>query len=244
LGGWLRPRAVVLLYHRVAEPATDPHGQAVLPDTFESHLELLRREYHVEALPDLVEKLRRRRYRDRTVAVSFDDGYADNLMAAVPIAARLGIHLTVFVTVQPVLEGSPFPWDEHEDHGRPLTLAELRALAAQPGVTVGAHTMTHPRLAALHVEDQQRELTASKERLEELTGQPVTLFAYPFGKPADVSAETLALARRAGYRAAFTSAAGRLVPSSDRFALPRLTVHEWPAEVLERRLRQCLGEPS
>ena len=53
------------------------------------------------------------------MAISFDDGYADNLTAAVPIAARLGIHLTVFVTVQPVLDGRPFPWDEREDHGRP-----------------------------------------------------------------------------------------------------------------------------
>jgi peptidoglycan/xylan/chitin deacetylase (PgdA/CDA1 family) len=232
LGGWLRPRAAVLLYHRVAEPETDPHRQAVRPAVFESHLEMLRREYHVAALPDLVGKT----YRDRTVAVSFDDGYADNLTAAAPIAARLGFPITVFVTVQPVLDGRPFPWDEREEHGRPLTVEELRRLAALPGVGIGAHTMTHPRLSSIPLEDQRRELTESRRRLAELTSRPVDLFAYPFGKPGDVGPETPRLAEEAGYRAAFLSQAGRILRSSPRYLLPRLSVHDWPAEALARKL--------
>ncbi|HEX6901605.1 MAG TPA: polysaccharide deacetylase family protein [Thermoanaerobaculia bacterium] len=232
LGGRLRPRAAVLLYHRVAEPASDPHGQAVRPDTFESHLEMLRREYHVAALPDLIGK----RYQDRTVAVSFDDGYADNLTAAAPAAARLGVPITVFVTVQPVLDGQPFPWDEREEHGRPLTVEELRRLAALPGVAVGAHTMTHPRLSSIPLEDQRREMTESRSRLAELTGRPVDLLAYPFGKPGDVGPETPRLAAEAGYRAAFLSQAGRIVRSSPRYLLPRLSVHDWPAEALAGKL--------
>jgi peptidoglycan/xylan/chitin deacetylase (PgdA/CDA1 family) len=237
VGSRLRPRAAVLLYHRVAAPARDPHGQAVPADIFEGHLELLRREYHVASLPDLVEQLPRPGYRDRTVAVSFDDGYVDNLTVAYPIATRLGIPITVFVTVQPVLDGAPFRWDEAApESGRPLTPQELRHLATLPGVAIGSHTMTHARLAALSPEDQRRELTASKARLEELTGRPVTLFAYPFGKPGDVGPETPRRAEEAGYRAAFLSQAGRIVPSSPRFALPRLSIHDGPVEVLARRL--------
>lgn len=237
LGRRLRPRAVVLLYHRVAqimEPETDPHRQAVPPAVFESHLELLRREYHVEALPDIAGGS----YPDRTVAVSFDDGYADNLTVAHPIAARLGVPITVFVAVQPVLDGKPFPWDEREEHGRPLTVEELRRLAALPGVGIGAHTMTHPRLSSIPLEDQRREMTESRARLAELTGRPVDLLAYPFGKPGDVGSETPRLAEAAGYRAAFLSQAGRIVPSSPRFALPRLSVHDWPVEELARRLAE------
>ena len=234
LGGRLRPRAVVLLYHRIAEPETDPHRQAVPPAVFESHLEMLRREYHVKALPDVVG----RSYQDRTVAVSFDDGYADNLTAAAPIAARLGVPITVFVAVQPVLDGRPFPWDEREEHGRPLTVEELKQLAALPGVGIGAHAMTHPRLSAISLEDQKREITEARARLAELTGRRVDLLAYPFGKPGDIGPETPKLAEAAGYRAAFLSQAGRIVPSSPRFALPRLSVHGWPAEELARRLEQ------
>jgi peptidoglycan/xylan/chitin deacetylase (PgdA/CDA1 family) len=234
LGGRLRPRAAVLLYHRIAEPSTDPHRQAVPPAVFESHLELLRREYHVEALPDVVAGS----YQDRAVAVSLDDGYADNLTVAYPIAARLGVPITVFVAVQPVLDGRPFPWDEHEEHGRPLTVEELRQLAALPGVGIGAHTMTHPRLSSIPLEDQRREMTEARTRLEELTGRPVDLLAYPFGKPGDIGVETPRLAEAAGYCAAFLSQAGRTVPSSPRFALPRLSVHGWPAEELARRLEE------
>lgn len=234
LGGRLRPRAAVLLYHRIAAPSTDPHRQAVPPAVFESHLEMLRREYHVTALEDLAGN----RYRDRTVAVSFDDGYVDNLTAAAPIAARLGIPITVFVAVQPVLDGRPFPWDEREEHGCPLTVEELRRLAAFPGVGIGAHTMTHPRLSAISEEDQRQEMMEARARLEELTGRPVDFLAYPFGKPGDIGPETPKLAEAAGYRAAFLSQAGRIVPSSPRFALPRLSVHGWPAEELARRLEQ------
>lgn len=239
----LRPRAVVLLYHRIADVAADPHRLAVPPAAFAEHLEMLRGRYPVEPLPDLVEKLPRRAYRDGTVAVSFDDGYADNLTAACPTAARLGVPITVFVAVQPVLDGGPFRWDSGDpEAGRPLTPEELRELAGRPGVTLGAHTLTHPKLAALSPEEQARELADGKRRLEELTGSEVTLLAYPFGKPGDVSEETLRLAERAGYRAAFLSRAARIVPSSPRFALPRLSVHETSAEALARRLDEVFGE--
>lgn len=110
------PRAVVLLYHRIGEPAIDPHGLAVSPATFERHLHLLRRRCHVSALEDLVVQLPDRAYCDRTVAITFDDGYADNLEVAYPIAARLNIPITVFVTVEPMLEGKLFWWDELAEH--------------------------------------------------------------------------------------------------------------------------------
>jgi peptidoglycan/xylan/chitin deacetylase (PgdA/CDA1 family) len=266
----LRPRAAVLVYHRVAETRDDPYGQAVRPETFARHLELLAREHPILPLADLIEG----RYEDGTVAITFDDGYADNLTEALPIAGKLPVAL--FVAVEPVLEGGRFWWDEiaglepaergrlharlkampgrerrasltrtdAADRGRPLTVDELRDLAARPGIEIGAHTLSHPSLALLPAAEQERELAGARAKLEELLGRPVTLLAYPFGKPGDVSEETISLARRAGYRAAFTTVPGRLVPSSPRFALPRLTVHEGPAEALERRLRACLGEPA
>ncbi|MFL6195571.1 MAG: polysaccharide deacetylase family protein [Thermoanaerobaculia bacterium] len=239
LGGRVRPRAVVLLYHRVAEAASDPHGLAVSPAAFESHLDLLRRRFHVMPLPELIGGLPRRAYRDCTVAVTFDDGYADNLTTAVPIAARLGVPVTVFVTAGPVLDGGPFPWDRGDaTAGRPLNAYELRRLASVPGVSIGGHTVTHPRLADLPAAGQEWELTAGRQRLEEITGRPVDLLAYPFGKPDDVAPATPRLAERAGYRAAFLSQAGRIVPSSPRYALPRLSVHDWPAEMLARKLEE------
>ena len=266
----IRPRAVVLCYHRVAETGDDPYGQAVRPGTFARHLERLAREHPIRPAGELIGRC----FEDGTVAITFDDGYADNLHQALPIAEKIPV--TVFVTVEPILEGGRFWWDEiagiaphlrerlharlkglpgrerqgrlrflawkdESDRGRPLTLDELRDLASRPGVEIGAHTLSHPSLALLPAAEQERELAESRSRLEELLGRPVTLLAYPFGKPGDVSEETEVLARRAGYRAAFTTVPRRMVPSSPLFALPRLTVHEWPAETLVQRVRECLS---
>lgn len=243
VGSRLRPRAVVLLYHRIGEPAADPHDQAVSPATFASHLEMLRSRCAVLPLEELLDRLPGRAYPDGTVAVTFDDGYADNLTAAWPVAERLGVPFTVFVTVKPVLDGQLFPWDEQEDQGRPLTVAELRELASLPGVGIGAHTMTHAKLSALSLHAQRHELAKSRARLEGLTGRRVDLLAYPFGKPDDLAPETPGLAEATGYRAAFLSQAGRIVPSSPRFLLPRLSAHDWPAAELVRRLEECFDSP-
>lgn len=259
----LWPRAAVLCYHRVADTRDDPYGQAVRPETFARHLEVLARERPIVPLRDLVE----RRYEDGAVAITFDDGYADNLSVAGKVP------MTVFVTVEPLGAGR-FWWDEiagredraqlharlkalpgrerrgrldtlawkdDADRGRPMTLDELRDLASRPGVEIGAHTLSHPSLALLPAAEQERELAVARTRLEELLGRPVTLLAYPFGKPGDVSEETEALARRAGYRAAFTTVPRRLDPLSPPFALPRLTVHEWPAETLAKRVREIVA---
>jgi peptidoglycan/xylan/chitin deacetylase (PgdA/CDA1 family) len=262
---------MVLVYHRVAETGDDPYGQAVRPETFASHLEVLTREHPVVPLSELVGG---RRFEDGSVAVTFDDGYEDNLSQALPIAGNVPI--TVFVTAEPVLDDGRFWWDEiagmeaglraklhawlkglpsrerwgrissmtstwGSEFGRPLTLEELRDLASRPGVEIGAHTLSHPSLALLPAAEQERELRESRARLEEAIGRPVTLLAYPFGKPGDVTDETAGFARRAGYRAAFTTVPARLVPSSPAFALPRLTVHEGPAEDLMSRIREHLA---
>ena len=271
--------------HRVTASrfdAADPHGQAVSPATFERHMKLLKSRYHVEPLAAIVNQLPQGAYRDRTIAVTFDDGYADTLTEAFPIASRCAVPLTVFVTVEAV-NGDFFWWDElaarasqptaggetylslharlrrlasHErraaldevgsepmrdDTARPLSTDELRELAGLPGAVVGAHTLTHPTLSALPREHQLLELREGKAKLEALIGRPVRLLSYPFGKKRDVTHETTLVAEQAGYEAAFISVAGRIVPSSRTYRLPRLSVHEWSEHQLLRRIEACFG---
>lgn len=109
----LHPRAVILLYHRVASPAIDPLLLAVTPGHFTDHLAILRREYHPITLAELGEACAENRIPDRAVAITFDDGYADNLRAAAPILERYRQHATVFITGA-CLEGVPLFYDELE----------------------------------------------------------------------------------------------------------------------------------
>jgi peptidoglycan/xylan/chitin deacetylase (PgdA/CDA1 family) len=103
------PRGLVLLYHRI-DNIPDVHGLGVPPDLFEVHLQWLQSECHIVALDDLlgapVEDLP-----DRAVALTFDDGYEDNLRVAVPALQQHGASATFFLTTGHLQDGGEYWWD-------------------------------------------------------------------------------------------------------------------------------------
>lgn len=109
-----RSRAAVLMYHRVADRPFDPWRLAVAPDRFEEHMEVVRRHFRPISLSALADGLERGVVPTRAVAVTFDDGYKDNLYAGKPVLERHEIPGTVFVTSGYVDSGRSFWWDELE----------------------------------------------------------------------------------------------------------------------------------
>jgi peptidoglycan/xylan/chitin deacetylase (PgdA/CDA1 family) len=105
---------VVLLYHRVARPVADPQLLAVTPEQFADHLALLADRFEPVPLPDLVARVQAGRESRDVVAVTFDDGYADNLLAAKPLLERHGVPASVFVASGLLGSGRRFWWDELE----------------------------------------------------------------------------------------------------------------------------------
>jgi peptidoglycan/xylan/chitin deacetylase (PgdA/CDA1 family) len=104
-----------------------------------------------------------------------------------------------------------------------MTLPELRQLAAA-GMTIGAHTMSHPILSRLQPESAQAEIVESRARLAAALQTPIWAFAYPFGDPGSVTPEVLAMPEAAGYDAAFLNFGGGLGTSLPPFAMPRIHV--------------------
>lgn len=97
----------------------------------------------------------------------------------------------------------------------------IRALAAG-GVEIGAHTVSHPILSRLDDTAARFEIEQCKHDLEAITGSPVRYFAYPNGKPGlDFDQRHMAMAKAAGYEAAFSTAAGAVNGRHDLFQLPR-----------------------
>jgi len=89
-------------------------------------------------------------------------------------------------------------------------------------VEIGAHTISHPILTSLDDAAARHEIVESKRQLEEITGRPVRYFAYPNGKQdRDFDERHMAMAREAGFDAAFTTAMGAAGNAHGRFALPR-----------------------
>jgi peptidoglycan/xylan/chitin deacetylase (PgdA/CDA1 family) len=108
-------KAVVLLYHRVAELKTDPQLLGVRPLRFAEHLNVLARTYRVLSLNALAEWSEGcGDYAGHAVAVTFDDGYRDNLVNAKPLLEQYHIPATVFVSTSNLDQSREFWWDELE----------------------------------------------------------------------------------------------------------------------------------
>lgn len=113
---WIRKRfeqrGLILLYHRVAALPSNPYLLSVTPQHFAEHLEILRKQAHPVTLQQLVQWVQDGRLPHRAVAITFDDGYADNLHNAKPLLERCDIPATFFVTTGYIGREREFWWDE------------------------------------------------------------------------------------------------------------------------------------
>jgi peptidoglycan/xylan/chitin deacetylase (PgdA/CDA1 family) len=106
------PGALILMYHRVAEADSDPWSLCVTPKNFAEHLEVLRKYGYPLHLQQLIKRLGNRQPVHRSIVVTFDDGYADNLYNAKPLLEKYNIPATVFVTTSGLEQNQEFWWDK------------------------------------------------------------------------------------------------------------------------------------
>ena len=125
-------RALILMYHRVADVAPDPWGLCVTPGHFAEHLAVLRSCSRPARLQELSDALATGTLPDQMVVITFDDGYADNLHSAKPLLDRYEVPATVFVASGYVGESREFWWDELE-----RSVLHSRELPATLDLTIG-----------------------------------------------------------------------------------------------------------
>jgi peptidoglycan/xylan/chitin deacetylase (PgdA/CDA1 family) len=165
--------------------------------------------YHVVPFGALVDALEGRdTLPNRAVVITFDDGWENQYRHAFPILRRFGFTATFFVFTTPIgTDGKLMTWDQ------------LRQLQAA-GMTIGSHTRTHPILpdyhAALH-----NEVVMSRVDIAKNLGRSPDFFAYPFGA---WDAQSAAMARKAGYRAARAYRGGPWNSPSDLYHLHAVPV--------------------
>jgi peptidoglycan/xylan/chitin deacetylase (PgdA/CDA1 family) len=110
-----------------------------------------------------------------------------------------------------------------------MSSAQLRAVHAQ-GIAIGAHTVSHPILLKLDAQRARSEGDGSRKKLEPLLDAPVSLFAYPNGRPdVDYGVEHVRMVKDPGFEAAVSTAWGVCHSGSDRHQLPRFT--PWDREI-------------
>jgi peptidoglycan/xylan/chitin deacetylase (PgdA/CDA1 family) len=107
-------RGLILMYHRVSEPDLDPWGLSISPTHFNEQLEVIHKYFHPLRMQELLMHLRHGKVPNRSIVVSFDDGYADNLHLAKPLLERSGVPATVFIVTEAIIKERTFWWDELE----------------------------------------------------------------------------------------------------------------------------------
>jgi len=198
----------VLMYHAFGD--TVPEGMnpelCVRPRAFENQVALLKRRGYTFLT---VTELLNRPDTTTCVALTFDDGFADNAEVALPILRRHQAKATIFIS-------------QKSDVGaaRMLSEGQLAMLAADPLIELGAHTLNHVNLSQAGAADAEAEIAGSKAFVESYTKRPCTAFAYPYGRFTD---ETVALLKRCGFRSAVTVKKG-FAPLTDLYRIRRTSV--------------------
>jgi peptidoglycan/xylan/chitin deacetylase (PgdA/CDA1 family) len=296
------PPVLVLLYHRVTTLPRDPQRLAVSPENFHKHLEWLKARFPILRFEDDWRSARR-----PAVVVTFDDGYADNALEALPILEETGVPATFFISTGNLGTRREFWWDEVErcveaappgakqfalpldaggrvfptrsseersaiyealhpvfktlpiaaregslaalrewaglveegrDTHRALAVQELRALAASRFVSLGAHAVNHAPLSRLSADAQRSEIDRSRRDIEQLTGNPVRLFAYPFGGTRDYDKRSVELCREAGFAKAAANVQGSWHRWHDDLQIPRRLVRNWDLDTFASRIHR------
>lgn len=174
----------VLVYHTINEVAGEPDcPEMITPARFEQQLDWLSRRRQVVPLIDTLSN------QSRLVALTFDDGYRDNLTTALPLLEKYSLPATVFVVAGFI------------NRDGYLSEAELREISKHPLVTIGSHGLWHRNFNELSESEARFELTESRLALEALTEQPVTLMAWPYG---ECSAPLEQLSAECGYDASWS----------------------------------------
>ncbi|MEY3296799.1 MAG: Poly-beta,6-N-acetyl-D-glucosamine N-deacetylase [Cyanobacteriota bacterium] len=235
----------ILMYHDVL---TEPEVFFdLVPEQFEDHLQTLKENgFTAISLDQLVQHLRTGfPLPEKPVVLSFDDGYAGHYEHVLPLLQKYQMPAVFFV----------FPGKiDGEIVGRStLTWDQVKAMAADPLITIGSHSVTHPPdLREFSDADLAYEMTESKRRLEEMLGEPVHYFSYPAGHYDERVAQAAA---DAGYLAAFTmrqnneqfAGASESLLAIERFgqsALPSLLDQAWGGEASATSARVNRPQPS
>jgi peptidoglycan/xylan/chitin deacetylase (PgdA/CDA1 family) len=208
---------LILAYHRVQpEPA---ETLSVSTRNFERQLRwLLAAGWQPSVLDEA-------HHRGRKFSVTFDDGYRDNILHAVPILLKLGIPAAFFVSTAYFDDEQVFYWRRQrmpvdDVEGFPLRRCDVIELV-RAGFEVGSHTVTHPHLTELCDEEVRDELRSSRRDIEDLTGRACRFLVYPF---ASTDERVIAEASRAGFRDAFLTPTGPHLPNR-RFSRHRIGVY-------------------
>ena len=163
-------------------------------------------------------------FNDRpTLAITFDDGYAENCEYALPLLIERKIPVCYFVTIDNVLRQSAFPHDVELGQDLPVNSIESLKILSNSGIEIGAHTRTHIDLGS--VSDQgllADEVIQASIDIEEHIGKPVQYFAFPFGQRENLNHSVFNMLKERGFLGVCSAYGGWNEIGGDSFHIQRI----------------------
>ena len=214
----------ILMLHRVVEHRSEDKNREleITPDFLKQTIETYRQQGHrfvsIDEAYDIINHGRT----DRPfVCLTFDDGYQDNYDIAYPILKQTNVPFAIYVTTGFIDNRLPMRWYTNEKLG--INGEALKSLDADPLCTIGAHTVSHPRLDTLSPEEQQKEIEQSLQELESLLGHPIRHFSYPHGA---YNTETLSIINKQIFRSTLLAWCGNIRRGANPLMLPRIELRQ------------------
>lgn len=209
----------ILTFHDIENSST---AITFPPDLFQLTLRMFEEEgYNTISLSSMIECLSGDKpFPERTLVLTFDDGYESIYKEAFPVLQNYGMTATVFLVMGDQTEKSD---SEHLPtiSGRKMLSWENIYEMQAAGIDFGSHTLTHPDLTQLHLEHIDREIRESKTKLEDTLGREVSAFAYPYGYHTRTIREIV----KKYYSLACSGRLGVVTRSSKPFALERIDMY-------------------
>ncbi len=203
----------ILTYHSVGHRK---HEMNVTPEAFAEQMAWLAATHHVAPVAEAL--------RDSgAVAITFDDGYRDNLTEALPVLQRHALPATVFIVAGRM--GGWLDHDTQEEASQLMTWPEVVDLHRSE-VVIGAHTLSHRRLSELSVEEQEEEVLGSIQLVKHHLGVESVPFAYPYGSVLDYTSATVAILERASPPYAVSNRYGPVSTTDGPWAYRRIWIDQ------------------
>lgn len=218
----------ILMYHMIRDsiPGKKFNSLRVSPENFEIQIKYLHDNgWHSYTMEEAI--LQKKNLPPKSVVITFDDGYRDNLTNALPILKKYGFKATIYlVNDRHDRDWSGYRKAKNEGAGLKdepkLSDDEVRELLESGLIEIGAHTLTHANLNALSIEEAQNEICASKQEVEASFTTDCSSFAYPFGLYSKRDAD---IVLACDYTNAVTTKVGIAdLNKCDLFEIPRVTI--------------------
>lgn len=211
---------LVFFYHRISDETCVPWSHT--NSEFQRQITWLAEHFELVSLGEVQQRLRQGNTRP-TACITFDDGYAENCDRALPFLLERQIPCTYFVNSYFIKEQVPFPHDIARGYRLlPNTVSQLRTMA-ELGIEIGAHTRTHADLGKLRDPARIRdEVSGCGQDLEQMLGQRVAHFAFPYGMPRNMTAAAFQAAREYGYDSVSSAYGDYNYPGGDAFHIRRI----------------------